>query len=453
MLQDKMLAVMDEVNCEVVEREKLVEYIAIALLTRNNLFILGGTGQAKSYAINQFRSRIIGARQFERLMSKQCDEEQIFGRLDLGSLIPGNVPEAVLQADSTYQKLRDALEAARENFSHNMSEVGGLQRLGELAEQIAAYRKTLAELHGNEPSIITAGKIPDSEIVFLDEIFKANDGILNALLMALNERRYTNEGRTVDIPVISFFAASNEIPNFSDPAESILRPLYDRFQIKVVTEYVQDREKRLELLAQKQAVSGSAAPAAFITLAELLQMQEEVKAVTVPPAVNELMDDILCDLRHKNVHISDRKYFSYFPLAQAKAWLDGRNEVQAFDLLCLDAYLWTTPEELPEIRQTLGRKCINPLKDKADAIRTTALEVFDAFKQDVQTAGSKAIVKFRGEIVTVYRQAKLLLHEADSSNDQALVNSLLYDLDEMSRQAHTSVNFTVVPLDELAELN
>ena len=78
MLRDKMQAVMAEVNGEVAEREKLVEYIAIALLTRSNLFILGDTGQAKSYAINRFRSRITGARQFERLLSKQTDEDQLF---------------------------------------------------------------------------------------------------------------------------------------------------------------------------------------------------------------------------------------------------------------------------------------------------------------------------------------------------------------------------------------
>ena len=39
-------------------------------------------------------------------------------------------------------------------------------------------------------------------IVFLDELFKANDGILNSLLTALNERVYTNEGQAVKIPVI-----------------------------------------------------------------------------------------------------------------------------------------------------------------------------------------------------------------------------------------------------------
>ncbi|MFR8333618.1 MAG: hypothetical protein ACLU9S_15705 [Oscillospiraceae bacterium] len=46
-LHDKMLAVMAEVNRDVAERSELVEMIAIALLTRKNLFILGAPGQAK----------------------------------------------------------------------------------------------------------------------------------------------------------------------------------------------------------------------------------------------------------------------------------------------------------------------------------------------------------------------------------------------------------------------
>ena len=85
-LRDKMLAVIDDVNCQLAEREELTEMIAIALLSRKNLFILGEPGQAKSYAINCFRSRIRGARQFERLLSKQTDEEQIFDVLTLPAL-------------------------------------------------------------------------------------------------------------------------------------------------------------------------------------------------------------------------------------------------------------------------------------------------------------------------------------------------------------------------------
>ena len=49
----------------------------------------------------------------------------------------------------------------------------------------------------------------------------------------------------MQIPVISFFSASNEIPNFRNKEEQILAPLYDRFQLKVVTHNVQKRKARL----------------------------------------------------------------------------------------------------------------------------------------------------------------------------------------------------------------
>jgi uncharacterized protein with von Willebrand factor type A (vWA) domain len=91
----------------------------------------------------------------------------------------------------------------------------------------------LKSLIDGNPKMITTGKIPDSHLIFLDETWKSNEGVLNSLLTAMNERRYTNESETVDIPAISFMGASNEIPNFSDPAEKILRPLYDRFEMKV----------------------------------------------------------------------------------------------------------------------------------------------------------------------------------------------------------------------------
>ena len=65
-----MCARMREVQTQVAERDELIEVIAIALLTRKNVFVLGDTGQAKSAVINLFRDGLTGARQFERLMSK-----------------------------------------------------------------------------------------------------------------------------------------------------------------------------------------------------------------------------------------------------------------------------------------------------------------------------------------------------------------------------------------------
>ena len=70
--------------------------------------------------------------------------------------------------------------------------------------------------------MLTANKIPDNHINFWDEIFKAGDEVLNNLLKALNEHIYNN-GIKVKSPVISFFSASNEIPNLNNLEEKPLR--------------------------------------------------------------------------------------------------------------------------------------------------------------------------------------------------------------------------------------
>lgn len=450
MLREKMLAVMSEVNEQVAERTELVCYIAIALLAQKNLFILGGTGQAKSYVVDLFRERIQGTKQFKYTLSKGTDEEQLFGRLDLGSLIPGGIPAAVLEKDPSYQILYQDARVSHQSYEYVPNEKN-YQAFLEAASRLEKYRQALGQSGQGRPSIITKGKIPESHIIWLDEVFKANDGLLNALLTALNEREYTNEGTTIKIPAISFFAASNEIPNFSDPAESILRPLYDRFELKVITQYVQDRDTRLAMLTKKQ----KGTPAAYsstINLEELRKMQQQVKLVKVPAAVNEVMDDILCALRRKGIHVSDRKYFGFPPIVQALAWLEGRTEVQVSDLLGLGAYLWTTPEELTQINQILKNVCENPMKERLDNLRTMALESWDAFEQDRDAVGVKAIRKFREDMLTIYQQFTAIQNEARTDADSRSLEELLSFLEEKNRSASGAVGFTHVPLPEMAQL-
>lgn len=390
MLKDKMLEVMDIVNKEVAERNELVECIAIALLTKKNLFILGDTGQAKSYAINQFRKRIEGAKQYERLLSKQTDEEALFGRIDLKSLIDGN------------------------------------------------------------PKMITTGKIPDSHIVFLDEIFKSNEGVLNSLLTALNERRYTNESETVDIPAISFMSASNEIPNFSDPSERILKPLYDRFELKIITRYIENKDKRLEMLKSKQTAHLQPINPISIALDELYSMQQEVAGIEISNQINELMDDLLVELRRLGVHISDRKYLNYAPIVCAKAWLDGRKSVISTDLLTLKNYLWTAPEEIITIEQVLERLCVNPMQEKLREIEDIAKDTFGDFLGNKEN--KNAMKKFRNEMVRVYDMALELLSKAANDNEKQMVAATMDDLELLSKEAHEKTIFTYAPLAELKEL-
>lgn len=452
MLKNKMQAVITEINDEVAEREEVIQYIALALLTRKNLFILGDRGQAKSYAINLFRKRIEGARQFERLISKQTDEEMIFGRLDLSSLIPGSVSSAILEAIPEYKAAKMEIEASFSAYSKSSDSKTG-QQLDASLEKAGRIRKAAFEMSGNKPSMITTGKIPEAEIVYLDELYKANDGILNALLTALNERRFVNEGTVISIPVISFFAASNEVPDFNDDEGRILRPLHDRFELKVLTGYVQDRTKRLDMLKKMQQAStiNTNLATTVITLNELYSMQGEVDTVQIPAAVNELFDDIVVDLRTKGIAISDRKYFNYTPVVKAQCWLSGRSKVLPEDLKVLKNYLWDTPQELDVITQTLEKFCTNPMRERVLQIILMAEETYNqAMVADEKQP--KNMAKFRREMARVFD----ILSEAGASTvtnkDIVEIGSAAEQLENMSKKVHERYNFTYAPLAEIKQL-
>src|ERR1700759_8172 len=73
--------------------------------------------------------------------------------------------------------------------------------------------------------------LPDSEVVFLDEVFKSNSAILNALLTLLNERRFTSGGAVLTCPLLSCFGASNEVPT-----DETLTAIFDRFLLRIRSE-------------------------------------------------------------------------------------------------------------------------------------------------------------------------------------------------------------------------
>ena len=147
----------------------LVHTIALTLLTGKNLFVLGEPGQAKSQAIDLFRSHITGAKQFDILMSKGTDQEQLFGRLDLASIIPGHVSHAVLNNDPRYAQMRKRLAELMSSAQDDR----GFAEIGELHGRMNRYKAALALQHEGMPEMVTANKIPESHVCFLDEIFSA----------------------------------------------------------------------------------------------------------------------------------------------------------------------------------------------------------------------------------------------------------------------------------------
>ena len=113
------------------ERYEPVTGLLVALIARTTVFFLGPPGTAKSLLVRDLCARIAGKPiYFEWLLTKFSTPEELFGPVSL-----------------------KALENDR-------------------------YTR------------VTAGKLPEAHIVFIDEIFKASAGILNSLLTVLNERKF-----------------------------------------------------------------------------------------------------------------------------------------------------------------------------------------------------------------------------------------------------------------------
>ncbi|MCG2895325.1 MAG: MoxR family ATPase [Vulcanisaeta sp.] len=91
----------------------------------------------------------------------------------------------------------------------------------------------IAKLLDGKIERIYTNSIVESEFALLDEIFNASSAILNTLLSILNERVVYDGNKVVPVKTWTVFGASNRVPE-----EEELQALYDRFPLRVFTEWV-----------------------------------------------------------------------------------------------------------------------------------------------------------------------------------------------------------------------
>src|SRR5437660_6436439 len=96
-------------------------------------------------------------------------------------------------------KFKDALGVTDDDYFEYM-----LTRFTEPSEIIGAI--DIAELREGRYIRRKHGKLPTAQIAFLDEIFKSNSAILNILLTIINEKKFYQEGRPEPVPLCILFA-------------------------------------------------------------------------------------------------------------------------------------------------------------------------------------------------------------------------------------------------------
>jgi MoxR-like ATPase len=138
---------------------------------------------------------------------------------------------------------------------------------------------------------ITAGKLVEAELVFLDEIFKASSAIRNALLKIANERAFHNGGQGIQVPLITLFGASNEMPQGNE-----FEALWNRFLLRFRVGYVTDtgfakfiRVASAKLGANYDGHNSNGGQPVTLLQSELAALQQSAAQVAIPNALVDLI--------------------------------------------------------------------------------------------------------------------------------------------------------------------
>jgi MoxR-like ATPase len=188
-------------------------------------------------------------------------------------------------------------------------------------------------------------KLPEAHIAFLDEIFKANSSILNALLTVINERIFHNGRERVQVPLITMFGASNELPD-----EDELTALYDRFMLRFMVDYIAEEFRFLKMLEGAKPETRT-----VMTFAELDAARADAANVSIASGIIRSIADLRRELATQQIVVSDRRWKNALDVLRAHAIVLGRNAVTEDDLIFLEHVLWKDPEEQPKVREAIRR--------------------------------------------------------------------------------------------------
>ncbi|HTX43185.1 MAG TPA: AAA family ATPase, partial [Methanocella sp.] len=213
------------------------------------------------------------------------------------------------------------------------------------------------------------GYLPTAHVAFLDEIFKSNSSILNSFLTILNERKFHNGNRTLDVPLLSAFGASNELPEENESLEA----LYDRFLFRCQVKYVEDEMNFIDLLF------GDAErfkPSVRLSLEKVRGLQARSKEAGVDSDVKKIILETRREFRTKNIHLSDRRWKKIITVLKVAAASMGKETVDRSMVLLLQHMTWDRPEQKEHIKNILmdliisGGESLGKLKKEADDLQS-----------------------------------------------------------------------------------
>jgi MoxR-like ATPase len=305
-VKEKIKTLLDQLNTGIYEKEEVMALALLSSIAGESIFLLGPPGVAKSLIARRLKYAYEGkygkdVKVFEYLMSRFSTPDEIFGPVSISEL-----------KKDKYVRIID-------NY------------------------------------------LPAAEVVFLDEIWKAGPSIQNALLTILNEKKFRNGEKEIDVPMKALISASNELPNFEEAEKQgqSLKALWDRFLVRLVVEGIEDREKFNKMIVMPYTLFGEKVDGK-ITDNEYKEWSKKIDQIVIPENVFNVIQVIRNKIElhnqdegntGKQIYVSDRRWRKIVRLMRTSAFLNDRTEVDLMDCFLIKHCIWDEKKQRDRVWQ------------------------------------------------------------------------------------------------------
>ena len=183
----------------------------------------------------------------------------------------------------------------------------------------------------------------------VDEVFRASGPVLDMLLEALEEHTLAEPDTIHELPLVLGISASNELVN-----ATIHNAFWDRLIIRKEVSYPTRAEDWEVLLSSPH---GTVPIKTRIDPTEIMLVQGlvELMAGDLPAEIVKRMTRIKLQLDKRGIPVSPRRFLAWARVATASSILLGQMPMGSKSLLVGQHILWISQEDIPEVRDIVGR--------------------------------------------------------------------------------------------------
>ena len=310
-------------------------------------------------------------------------------------------------------------------------------------EDIVAVPKVKKVRRGDEELLDLDYELRDpglatAEAVFLDEMFKANTTVLNALLGIINERVLTIGNREIKVPLWTLVGASNEVPT-----DASAQAFLDRFLFRDFISYL-PKDLWYDYLLKYWAMHQPSYKRVKVVVPKdvLAKAYDMLWTVDIYGVIDDYLK-VLDRLKEKGIEISDRRKGRTLKAIAASAVLGGRDYA---DITDLEVLLYTIPKDSSEaeavakvVDDVLGGHL--KLKEELDNIaaqirgymerlRTMDYSGFEKLFNDVSTMESRLIQISVPSLSRYVEKVRKRLEELKNAAIDVLADKLIKEVVE-----------------------